>query len=255
MIKKKIVSYIVVVLGVASIGFTMKKDLEVIEKINLPKEIEVKIRPTEDQLKILKRWLKKNAEHKGIKHQKDVYVDNPQKTFTFKSKGFIDAYDKLRVRFEKGKENICYKYRHIDSKTNKTLSCDELEFPVGDNHGLHEVLKILGFRDIKLGEKLGGQETLNLLKTLGFTKQEFVEKDRDVYLYKGFEIVIDDVKNLGVFVEVEIKTEETETKKGIREIYDLFKLMGLKKITQFDRSYLHMLWNPGYDFSEEVDVL
>lgn len=243
-----------VTLSSVATSFAEMKEKSVTKKIELPKEIEIKIRPTESQLDLLKKWLKQNAQHKGMKRQKDVYVDNPEKSFTFNSHGFIDAYDKLRVRFEKNKESICYKYRHVDPKTNKTLSCDELEFPITDHRGIQRVFSVLGFDGIKLDESCDGEKILALLEKHGFTRQDIIEKDRDAYLYKEFEIVIDDVKDLGIFVEVELKNNESNVRKGIRDIYDLLKLIGFKKIVQFDRSYLHMLWNPTYDFSEEVDV-
>ena len=79
-------------------------------------------------------------------------------------------------------------------------------------------------------------------------------KVRNIYKFDDFEIVIDKVTNLGVFMELELKTKVDNAKVGLNLIYDFLKLVGITKFKLQTRGYVSMLWNPEYDFGKVVSL-
>ena len=47
----------------------------------VPKEVEIKIKTTKKNMELLKLWLDQNAKFQGTEQHKEVYLDNPNKTF------------------------------------------------------------------------------------------------------------------------------------------------------------------------------
>ena len=41
----------------------------------------------------------------------------------------------------------------------------------------------------------------------------------------------------------------------MKNINDFLRQLGLKKYIKMERGYVSMLWNPGYDFGEEISLL
>ena len=82
---------------------------------------------------------------------------------------------------------------------------------------------------------------LELMKALGYTEQTLMQKTRNIYKFNHFEMVIDQVENIGTFMEVELKTKVDDVKQGINLIYNFFKLIGLKRIKLQVRGYVSML--------------
>ena len=194
------------------------------------KEIEVKLQLDDKLLNQTNGWLNKNAKHiKTINHT-EYYLNKPETTFFFLApEGYKDAMDYLRVRFTKDGDSFCFKKFHEDAIEKRPLYCDEYEVSVSD-----------------------GKTTLELMKALGYTEQTLMEKKRSIYTFDVFEIVIDQVTNLGVFMEVELKTEVPNVKVGLKLIYDFLKSIGITKFKLQTRGYVSMLWNPEYDFGKEV---
>ncbi|MCK4517534.1 class IV adenylate cyclase [Candidatus Babeliales bacterium] len=195
-------------------------------------EIEVKIQIESDQLKKLQSWLEKHATFVGELRHKEYYLDNPQSTFFFTAReDYKDALRYLRVRFTPQGDSVCYKDFYVDSETGKTTHCDEIESKVAD-----------------------GRAVLQLLAALGYTNKTLVEKKRKTYLFDDFEIVIDEVTNLGIFVEVELKEQVENVKAGTQLIFDFLKSVGITKFKKQERGYVSMLWNPDYDFGEQTEL-
>ncbi len=99
-----------------------------------------------------------------------------------------------------------------------------------------------------------GQEMLNILKGIGFTDEVVVDKTRRSFKHKNFEIEIDEVKDLGIFVEVELKEHDDDFDEGIKQIYTFVKSIGITKFKIQNRGYVSMLWNPNYSFAEDVTL-
>lgn len=90
------------------------------------------------------------------------------------------------------------------------------------------------------------------MKVAGFTDVTILAKQRDTYKYDIFEVAIDVVTDLGVFVEVELKKEVVDHEEGYRLIYATLKEMGLTKFKLQPQGYVHQLWNPNLDLGKEV---
>lgn len=196
------------------------------------KEIEVKLRVDEQQLHQAQAWLDANAQFCGTLHHKEYYLNNPKDSFLFDApEGFKDALDYLRVRFTQGGDSCCFKKFHVDPVEQRPLYCDEYE---------------LGIED--------GTKMLAFMHALGYAEQTLMEKTRSTYLYDCFEIVIDDVKNLGFFMEVELKADFATAQEGLEHIYDFLQSIGITTFELITRGYITLLWNPGFDFGQEVDL-
>lgn len=194
------------------------------------KEIEIKIQINSEQLNILQNWLDKNAKFVGQLEHTEYYLDNPNASFLFTaSQGYKDAHKYFRVRLTSHGDSACYKSFYLDKQTGKTTHCDEVEIPLVD-----------------------GKQTLQLLEAIGFTDQTLIQKIRKTYIFEKFEIVIDDLKNVGIFVEIEIKEQIADVKIGLQSINNLLKKIGITKFKKQERGYVSMAWNPNYDFGEEI---
>jgi predicted adenylyl cyclase CyaB len=150
-------------------------------------EVEIKVflenpNEVEEKLKKVGKFVKE-------KTQVDEY-------FTPKHKDYSKAnpvIEYLRVRNEDGKSNLGYLFCHFD-KNGRLLKTDEYE------------LKI---EDTKMASII--------LKKLDMVHKVSVTKTRKYFDYKDFEVLIDYIKELGFFIEVEAKKmfgslEETRDK-------------------------------------------
>jgi len=196
------------------------------------KEIEVKIQIDTQLLHQTKDWLDRNAKYLGTINHTEYYLNKPETTFLFIApQGYKDAMDYLRVRLTKNGDSFCFKKFHEDPVDKRPLYCDEYEVKVSD-----------------------GKEILKLMKAIGYTEQTLVEKVRNIYKFDVFEIVIDQVTNLGVFMEIELKTKVDNAKVGLNLIYDFLKSIGIIKFKLQTRGYVSMLWNPEYNFGKSVSL-
>lgn len=193
--------------------------------IHAAKEIELKISVPPHTYAHIEAWLKNNANYIGESEQKEYYITHPQDSWDYTA-GFKDTLKTMRVRHEQKGDSFCYKYRHLDPVTKKTSHRDEYEIKIEN-----------------------GDTMINILKLLGYTEHTVITKKRTTYLIQNiFEVVFDDVQNVGKFMEIELKEPTDDVKSGIAKIEQLLKEMGIREFTQYDRSYIHMIWNPHYDF-------
>lgn len=194
------------------------------------KEIEVKIQADEEIFNKMQNWLNSNAKYIKEIHHLEYYINNPNTSFFFTSEeGYKDALDYLRVRITENGDYLCYKKFHEDPVLKRPIYCDEHEVKISD-----------------------GKKTLELMKALGYNEQSRMEKLRKIYQYEDFEIVIDDVKDLGKFIEIELKKVVSDPKEGLQIIYDFLKSIGINKIKLQRRGYISMIWNPDYNFTQEI---
>lgn len=193
------------------------------------KEIEVKIQITDNDLNKVREWLKENAKFSGSISQIDYYLNNPKSPFFYTSdwRG-KDSDDYLRIRKTDRKNYLCLKRIHRNEK-GEPLYCDEHEVVIDS-----------------------AENALQLMKASGFVDVTVVEKQREAYLYDIFEVAIDTVTDLGIFVEVELKKEVEGHEVGYQLIYTALRTMGLTKFKHQPQGYVHQLWNPQLDLSKEV---
>ena len=171
-------------------------------------EVETKLKidcvgPIEERIKEL------IGAYKGEKTEIDLYFDHPNMQI-------LSGGRALRVRDADGKYRLTYKG---PKKDDETTSREEIEIGIESAREMIEILDELGFYEICKVKKL-----------------------RKTYLLKDLIITLDNVADLGEFIEVEGKASndrEFEAKKD--EIFKLLKKLGLSTGEISQRSYLEML--------------
>ena len=96
----------------------------------------------------------------------------------------------VRIREDKSGVTLCYKHIHRDCMP---VYCDEFETKIDSKEQMEKILF-----------------------ALGFSVQMIIDKTRSSYQLGHFQFDFDSVKNLGEFMEVELKSETA----GVDEIYD-----------------------------------
>lgn len=201
----------------------------------MSKEVEIKIRVLSAQLDRIEKWLQKNAQFVSEENHREFYINDPNKSFYFiNDEGIKDANDYFRIRTSKnGKASICLKQWQPDPKRpGQHTHCEEYETLIDDSDSMIKLMEAIGYKD-----------------------KVVVEKYRRKYKYDSFEIVIDDVKDLGVFIEIEYKGKFEDVYKARNLIFEFVRdKFGLDSINMQNRGYVSMLINPDYDFGEIVNI-
>lgn len=168
------------------------------------KNIEIEIQVNIENSKKLIDFLKKNARFKSEKHQTDDY-------FSPAHGNFLDVRPVrkwLRLRDSDGSYSINYKNWYFDEK-GKSHHCDEFETKIEDLNQVKRILTALNFKPIVR-----------------------VDKSRKIWIYKDYEVSIDQVKELGDFVEIEYigKDEKANPEKITEQMINFLKEIGCGKI-------------------------
>lgn len=164
------------------------------------KEIEVLVEVYDDILNIKRKFEKFNYE--GLKETIDEYYYDPKRD-TLKPDKENQLSHCLRLRSKNGNYFITYKDDVFED--GKWLYSNEYETKVESIDIIKEIF-----------EKLG------LVK---FIK---IENKKETYTYDNYEIVIEDVKDLGIFMEVEYCTnEDVDVKLIKKEIQNFIDGLGL----------------------------
>jgi adenylate cyclase class 2 len=175
----------------------------------MPMEVEAKAYAGD--LKVIEEaLLEKGAEFVWKGEQKDTYYNHP-------ARNFAETDEALRIREVDGKTFFTYKGPKIDSVT-KTR--EEIEFEVDNPKSASEFLLKLGFKEVRV-----------------------VVKTRSKYHLHDFVVCLDEVANLGQFVELEASCDEQNQDKvdELREsILETLKSWNLTKIER--KSYLELLF-------------
>lgn len=199
----------------------------------MAKEIEVKMQLDDALQKTFDAWLEKEASFIQEYQQTDHYLDHVKNSFLFDSgHGYKDYSTLLRIRFtDQGEVFVCTKVRQFNHDTLRIVDCDEHEIRVDD-----------------------GETAETLFRSLGYEVRWVIQKTRKIYRYHDFEIALDKVDGLGLFIEIELKNHDNRTHRGLARIFDLLKQMGIAKFKKLRRGYLTMYLNPGYDFTEWMEL-
>lgn len=158
-------------------------------------EIEIKTPVSRADFLRIRTYLEKEARFVKSSHQIDTYYSPLGKLF-LKPKY---PYEWLSIRERGGKVAINYKYWHPEGKRVVT-HCDEFETEVSDK-----------------------AQTEKIFKALKLEKLVAVEKDRSVYVKTGLEIALDQVKDLGYFVEIESLDNRGGVEKTMQKILKFAK--------------------------------
>jgi predicted adenylyl cyclase CyaB len=218
--------------------FSLKNTLLILASFSLSgslmpaKEIEIKFQLDSLALARVRTLLDTNGSFQKEAQHCETYFDNPAKSYIIENPdGFRDAHEFLRVRHTNKGDSVCYKVSRLDDQ-GKPLYRDEFETTVGDANTM-----------------------ITVFEKLGFTNKTILQKTRRTYQMGDFEIVIDDVQDLGTFLEVELKCEASDPQAGVAMIKTFLRdQLGLSTIIHFNCAYLHIAWNPDYPFGNLLDL-
>ena len=84
-----------------------------------------------------------------------------------------------------------------------------------------------------------------MAKLLGFHEVLYVSKKRTKCKYEDMEICLDEIDGLGSFVEVEKMTNEDDTQKIRKELFEFLKTLGIKEEDQVQKGYATMIYELG----------
>ncbi len=169
------------------------------------KELEIEIKAYCKDLSVVKQKLVElKAVYLKTERESDRYFNHP-------AKDFGETDEALRLRKIADRIILTYKGPKISKKTKARI---EKEVIVQDGEATGEILRLLGFID-------SGN----------------VVKNRDYYKIGDIIICLDDVEDLGAFVELEKIGSDLDSIE--KELFNLAGELGLEKFER--RSYLEML--------------
>lgn len=182
--------------------------------MNQNQEVELKFNLTEHNFKRLKKILEESAKFVSKSRQIDEY-------FTPAHRNFVEPkypFEWLRIGQRGDKIILNYKHWHPENMETAT-HCDELETEVKDAGQLNRILSALDFK-----------------------KLICIDKERETYTwYDEFEIVLDKVKNLGFFVEIEALKDFGGIEITRKKLFELAKKLDLDTENPDKRGYPYLL--------------
>jgi adenylate cyclase class 2 len=158
------------------------------------KEIEILIEVKSSKEEALKAF--ESFQFEGIKKTLDIYFYDPLRTdLQANSEGRLNAC--FRIRQKDGKNTIAYKVDYFEEE--EWSHSDEYETEFKDFETMMHIV-----------DKLGLKELVR------------IDNEKHTYMTDEYEIVLEDVKDLGLFMEIEKLKEVpddkvSETKEQIRE--------------------------------------
>lgn len=177
------------------------------ERKIIMKEIEVEVtfdNTKAEVMKILSRF-----DFIGKKDISDTYYCDPLRK-NLQPETDLRLNETFRVRKTKEKCFLTYKKQHFKGKL--WVYSDEYETKVEDSNTIKKIIMMLGLKP--------------LIK---------VNNKRRVYRYKDFEIELEDVENLGIFIEVEkLCDTENDEMKIKEEIRNFIRSLNLKNVRELN---------------------
>lgn len=160
--------------------------------------------------KVLKK-LQSAAEFKGEVRQIDHYFNAPHRDF-LKPKHPVEY---LRLREINGKGILTYKFIHFDANGEKS-HCDEFETNIEKISQIRKILDVLDFKEFMA-----------------------IDNKRKKFIFdKDFEIVLDNVKELGHFIEIESKKFFGSIKETNDKIEQVAEDLGINASTRSQDGYV-----------------
>ena len=167
-------------------------------------EFEVKAPVPPERLDALRRAL---GPPRAVEEHADAYYQHP-------ARDLARTDEALRLSMRGGRADLTYKGPKLDATTKSRV---EIVVPL-----------------------TGGEDAARLLDALGFRRVRVVRKVRSTFEAAGFEVALDEVPGLGVFVELERRLPEDSPRADAeREARALLASWGLERTER--RSYLELL--------------
>lgn len=176
------------------------------------KEIEIKLQLDTSDYDKLMEMLRHVAEFIGEKHQIDVY-------YSPKTESFYDRGDRcLRVRTENGRSILSYKQLHSENAGEQFI--EEYETYVEDPQIVDHILSALGYKS-----------------------EIIVDKHRIEYCTDtGFVIALDNVLNLGFFIEIENRNESDSLESRNQRLVEFVQQLNLDISRRNTEGYSNMMF-------------
>lgn len=169
------------------------------------KEIEVKVK-VENLDEVIKKLEEKGCSISESITQQDYVFISPE--VSYDDMKFGDNFLRVRVT-PKGS------YFTLKQKQKNELDCIEEETDISDPESMKKALEIIGYK-----------EAVRIFKTRRTTK------------YDGLEICLDEVDELGTFVEAEkITDEKQDAEKVQEELLEFLTQFGIKKEDRVENGY------------------
>jgi len=184
-------------------------------------EVEVKL-PLHDVKAIESVLTDLGAKRTNSEKQIDVYLDHPCKSF-----GETDEALRLRTR-----KNIV-----VDSPDAHDIPDTEIEMtykgPKIDATTKTRIELSVGVDNLEVAKAL--------LLNLGFKDVATITKNRIFYVHKGITVSIDDIQDIGTYLELErVVNSEELIHDARKEIFQLIESMGLNPNDSIRESYLEI---------------
>ena len=177
-------------------------------------EVEAKVRSSDKHIDSIRKLAGKIGKYRGKTKKIDDYYtledlrEYPKKSLRVrKSNGYYVVNFKQSLSYEKG----------VHAKK-------EVEFKVSDLKGFFELIDDFGFK-------------------------KWLRKEKVTELYeinKYFHIELNNVKNLGWFIEVEYLAKPGEVKSARKKVVSVLKNLGVSDKDIIKDGYTKMLWNEGF---------
>jgi adenylate cyclase class 2 len=183
-------------------------------------EVEIKVPlSTDDFEHIREAILKLGGEYLTNESQQDIYYDHPCRSFRE-----TDEAVRVRKRIPLTREEtetiyplpeLAYKGPKMDTKSKTRL---ELSVSILDNSVVTAILEELGFRTVAK-----------------------IVKERAIFKYGSATICIDNVEEVGTFMELErLVSAEEEIEPVREELFEIVKNLGLDAMKSVRKSYLEL---------------
>ena len=96
------------------------------------------------------------------------------------------------------------------------------------------------------------EEMENILALLGFTQACEIQKTRYKTSYQGCEICLDEVKNLGSFIEMEKLSADGNAEEIQEELFRFFETLGISRVDRITKGYDILLLEQQYQTSDRA---
>ena len=170
------------------------------------KEIEVEVafdNSKEEVIRILSKY-----EYIGEKEIYDTYYYDPQRP-NLKPEEDLRLNETFRVRKTDSSSYITYKKQHFKGKL--WIYSDEYETSIGDADTIKKVISLLGLKP--------------LIE---------VHNKRKIYKHKNFEIELEEIDGLGLFIEVEKMSRSDNEMREKEKIREFIRGLGLKNVRELN---------------------
>lgn len=170
------------------------------------KEIEVEVafdNSKEEVIRILSKY-----EYIDEKEIYDTYYYDPQRP-NLKPEEDLRLNETFRVRKTDSSSYITYKKQHFKGKL--WIYSDEYEISIGDADTIKKVISLLGLKP--------------LIE---------VHNKRKIYKHKNFEIELEEIDGLGLFIEVEKMSRSDDEMREKEKIREFIRGLGLKNVRELN---------------------